>query len=407
MEVLIPEKKRKRKSKPTTTTTKTKKKKKLEKPSSTPQQSTPNPIPSLPDDLVFHIIARISRLYYPTLSLVSKSFRSLLASPELYKTRSLLGRTESCFYLCLKSECCKGGPSWFTLCRKPDQTITNDETSGERKSRGYALAKVPLSQSPNANFSSLVAVGSNIYNIGVPQSIYKASSSTVSVLDCTSHTWRQAPSLPVELFRLSASVLDRKIYVAGRYADGDDSNNMKNTFQVFDTRTQVWDHEPIPEDGLYFSNSACIDGKFHLVANVAAYNAKEGRWDILGKSGMSRYMDTDTHCDIENVLYSFSDGALRWYDSEVREWRILNGLVGLPKFRPGAWVGLADYGGKMMVLWAETAGALVFYQKRIWCAEITLERRKSCEIWGKVEWFGHVLTVSADCNFQKVIAATV
>ncbi|KAL1193032.1 F-box/kelch-repeat protein [Cardamine amara subsp. amara] len=268
------------------------------------------------------------------------------------------------------------------------------------------IPDVPLSQSPDANFSSLVAVGSNIYNIGVLQSIYKVSSSTVSVLDCTSHTWRQAPSLPVELFRLSASALDPKIYVAGWHANGNDSDHLKNTFQVFDTRTQLWDPEPIPcsvakEGHMHFSKSACIEGKFHVVAgsNVAAYNAKEGRWDLLVKPGMSRYMNTDTHCDIENVLYSFSDGALRWYDSEVREWRILNGLVGLPEFRSGAWVGLADYGGKMMVLWAETAGALVFYKKRIWC--------ESCEIWGKVEWFGHVLTVSADCDFQKVLAATV
>ena len=65
-------------------------------------------LPSLPDDL--------SRLYHLTLFLVSKSFASLLASRELYKTRSLLGCTESCLYVCFQSatKC-----SWFTLCRKP------------------------------------------------------------------------------------------------------------------------------------------------------------------------------------------------------------------------------------------------------------------------------------------------
>uniref|UniRef100_A0A1J3GYH9 Putative F-box/kelch-repeat protein n=2 Tax=Noccaea caerulescens TaxID=107243 RepID=A0A1J3GYH9_NOCCA len=72
--------------------------KKKKKPS--PQQ--PNMIPSLSDDLLLTCFALISRLYYPTLSLVCKRFRSLIASPELYETRSLLGRTESCLYVCLR-----------------------------------------------------------------------------------------------------------------------------------------------------------------------------------------------------------------------------------------------------------------------------------------------------------------
>ena len=41
--------------------------------------------PSLPYDLVLMVVARVPRVYYRTLSLVSKSFRSMVASPELYK----------------------------------------------------------------------------------------------------------------------------------------------------------------------------------------------------------------------------------------------------------------------------------------------------------------------------------
>ncbi|CAL9226125.1 unnamed protein product [Arabidopsis halleri] len=60
-------------------------------------------MPYLPDDLLLNCLARVSRLYYPTLSLVSKRFCSLLASTELYETRRLLGSTESCPYFCIKS----------------------------------------------------------------------------------------------------------------------------------------------------------------------------------------------------------------------------------------------------------------------------------------------------------------
>ncbi|CAA0394777.1 unnamed protein product [Arabidopsis thaliana] len=61
--------------------------------------NSPVDLSSLPDDLLLNCLARVSRLYYPILSLVSKRFSSLVASPELYKIRKLLGQTESCLYV--------------------------------------------------------------------------------------------------------------------------------------------------------------------------------------------------------------------------------------------------------------------------------------------------------------------
>ncbi|CAA7013524.1 unnamed protein product [Microthlaspi erraticum] len=163
-------------------------------------QSTLNP--SLPHDLLLSCIARVSRLYYPTLSLVSKSFRSLIASPELYKARSLLGHTESCLYVCME-RCGPQSPIWYTLCRKPNKT--------ETERGGYVLAKVPIPEdSPGVILSGLVAVGSSIYNIGGYDvlSMTKMFYSSVSILDCRSHTLSEAPSLLAPLRLLSASVID-------------------------------------------------------------------------------------------------------------------------------------------------------------------------------------------------------
>ncbi|CAF2328131.1 unnamed protein product [Brassica rapa] len=59
------------------------------------EQSPPSLlIPSLPDDVTVDIVARVPRSHYPSLSLVSKSFRKLIASTKLYKRRSQLGITE-------------------------------------------------------------------------------------------------------------------------------------------------------------------------------------------------------------------------------------------------------------------------------------------------------------------------
>nr|VDC85821.1 unnamed protein product [Brassica oleracea] len=207
------EKRRKRKREPTPASNPT--------PASTPRWSSP--IPSLPYDLVLLCVTRVSRLYYPTLSLVSKSFRSLVSSPELYKTRSLFGFTESCLYVCFTKDL------WYTLCRKPDKTLKSG-------SSGYALARVPVPNSPSSVFRKVVVVGSNIYNIAMPT--FLSVLPRVSILDCKSHSWIEAPSLPVELHSFSASVVDHKIYVAGF-----DHRLMKNSFEVFDTQTRQgkWD----------------------------------------------------------------------------------------------------------------------------------------------------------------------
>ncbi|CAA7033619.1 unnamed protein product [Microthlaspi erraticum] len=334
------------------------KKKKL---SPTPQTS---PFLSLPYDLLLDCVARVSRLYHPTLSLVCKRFGSLLASPELYKARSLLGNTERCLYVCIGHGANES--RWYTLCRKPDKILDNEDTKS--KSSGYALARVPFPESPRADFVGLVVVGSSIYQIA---------------------DWE---------------TLKSQFWIAGRY--------LSNLFHVFDTESQVWDAlPPLPFTGNHHvKGTACIDGKFHTISTSkvdVAYSSTEGRWDLV-RSGMSEYMSNNSYCVIENVLYSASYGDFRWYDSEAHKWRNLNGLVGLPKLRCEHGIRLADYGGNLVVSWNQQTYYSFLPQTKIWCAEVSLERRReSCEIWGKVEWLEHMLTAPRIIDVTKVLAVAV
>ncbi|CAA7023959.1 unnamed protein product [Microthlaspi erraticum] len=188
-------------------------------------------IPDLPDDLLLSCFARVSRLHYPTLSLVSKRFRSLLASPELYKTRSLLGHTESCLYVYLRFYSDPNNLCWFTLCRRPNRNLTKTK----KKQSSHLL--VPIT-SPHSTppFSSYTAVGSDIYEIG--GHISGMASSTVSVFDCRSHTWHQAPSMQVRRINPDVKAIDGKIYVKGNidYPNSD-------LVEVFDPKTQTWTYE--------------------------------------------------------------------------------------------------------------------------------------------------------------------
>ncbi|KAG2310382.1 hypothetical protein Bca52824_021939 [Brassica carinata] len=270
----------------------------------------------------------------------------MVASPELYKARSLLGLTESCLYVCLRF----GFGFGFGLGSYKWHTLVSSKSSG-----GYVLARVPVPDDDSpcvVGSGDLVAVGSDIYNIGT----HLPHTSGVSILDCKSHTWRKAPSMPVELESLSASVLDREIYVLGRryHRDG----YWKNSFEVFNTNTQTWD---IPCHGLDCPGvTYIIDGKLHAVTlfdMVFAFNSKQGRWDLVEQHRMlTDSTCSESCCEIDNVLYSVSnDRALRWYDTDKTMWRDLKGLVGLPKFPThghGSFVKLTGYGGgKMMVFW--------------------------------------------------------
>ncbi|CAN7051133.1 unnamed protein product [Brassica oleracea var. botrytis] len=383
-----------RKRKTTTTSIREKKKKKLTSSS------------SLAYDLLVMIVARVPRSYYRTLSLVSKSFRSMVVSPELYKVRSLLGLTETCLYVCLRFgfSCYK----WYTLSKK---------SSG---GGGYVLARVLMldDDSPRMMglcYSDLVAVGSDIYNIGVADKNKTMPTSGVSILDCKTHRWRKSPPrMPVELTELSARFLDRKIYVLGRRFHQDDGS-WKSSFEVFNTNTQTWD---LPSCGGFDSAriNYLIDGKLHVVTlfdGLFAFDSKQCRWDLVEQYPSTGIMCSGSFCEVDNVLYSVSeDGALTWYDSDKTSWRDLNGLVALPKLPSpldgyGSYVKLTGYGGgKMMVFWNCNFGIhRPFQRDTIYCAEIALERRNG-DCWGKLEWFDTILLVPVGTKFVKVLAVT-
>ncbi|CAA7055269.1 unnamed protein product [Microthlaspi erraticum] len=370
------------------------------------QQSSP--ISSLHDDLLLSCFARISRLHYPALSLVSKSFRSLLFFPELYETRSLLGRAESCLYVCLNLSP-DPTPSWFTLCQKPNGTK-------DKNSSGNILVPIPVPKSPQAHCKGVVAVGSSIYVIGGP--FHDPPSSDVWVLDCHCHVWCKAPSMLVDRAYPAANVVDGKIYVAGGCKDFNSSNYM----EVFDPQTQSWDFvvcTVAKKCAPSVFNSAVIEGNFLLFTftnECLAYTPKEDRWEVIE---MLANLDSGwlwalwhSNCMIGTIHYCCRYLAgLKWYDSKRQSWMDLKGLKGLPEFDHHDCVKLADYGGKLAVLWTKFSRSRGHKEKTTgWCAVISLERRNGDEdeeIWGTVEWIDPVLTLHNSYRFECALAATV
>ncbi|KAL1198928.1 F-box/kelch-repeat protein [Cardamine amara subsp. amara] len=362
-----------------------KRKKQSLNPSPSPE-STPNS--SLPDDLVVSCLARVPRLYHPNLSLVSKSFRSIITSPELYRIRTLLGRTENFLYVCLHFPD-EANPRWFTLYRKPNHTTKKKK----KESSCNLLAPVQILNSPPVELSGFIAIGSNIYAIS--PTIEDSPSSNVWFLDCLTHTWLEAPRM-----RLAQS--NEFMYLAG----SSEKPESLNCVQVYNTKTQTW--KPVLSEKPIF-NFWNLEGNIYMKSDkdYLAFKPKDLTKQVVELDTES---GRESICMIENITYLYvPSGKFLWkkFNTNGAVLRRLEGLEGLPKFARYSTVKLVEHGGKLLVLWDKYVRASGQKEKMIWCAEISLEKRNNEEIWGKVEWFDAVLTVPNPYKFVGAVAATV
>ncbi|XP_024004093.1 F-box/kelch-repeat protein At4g38940 [Eutrema salsugineum] len=175
----------------------------------------------LPEDVIIDILARVQRCDYPTLSLVSKHFRSIVESSEIYARRSLLGCTENCLYVVL----------YDTETRHERLYILRQIGNRNRNRQLLLLSSLPAMHYCRSFF----AVGPRIYMFGGnPKDI------TLSI-DCRSHTVQTLPSMPVPMSNTIAGIIEGRIYVIGDYES-------KKVMLVFNTETQMWEHEIVKID---------------------------------------------------------------------------------------------------------------------------------------------------------------
>ncbi|KAL0726719.1 hypothetical protein Bca4012_022812 [Brassica carinata] len=286
----------------------------------------PSSFSSLPHEIAENILARVSRWNYPCLSLVSKSFRSLLSSKEIYKTRSQIGAKETCVYVCLKLPN-QPYASWFSLWTNPNKKRTKrrGKTKFKRDSSGNSVVPTPFSPFHSPPFPRYTAttVGSEIYIIGGPDGEPSAS---VRILDCRSHTWRDGPNMTVARDDAYTALLDGKIYVMGGC---DIDSYSTNWIEVFDVRTQSWTALPGPgpdvDDELrhayYFIIVNVCEGKIHVatIGKDYSYESKDGTWKLVReKSNLFFSNSVEAWCEMENVLYCCTDlGYLMWSTTEI------------------------------------------------------------------------------------------
>ncbi|CAH8357043.1 unnamed protein product [Eruca vesicaria subsp. sativa] len=327
-------------------------------------EQPPCVLPSLPQDIIDDIVAHVPRWYYPKLSLVSKHFRSLVASPEIYARRSLLGCKENCLYVLLHNE----------ETHKRRWYILRKNSNGIR-----SLVLIP-SLSAMPFFGSFVALGSSIYVFGGIDS----DNMTTKVLriDCRSHMVQTLPSIPIRVVNTYADIIDGKIYVIGRHFQ-----DYTTVIFVFSTETQVWQlclenlsHRcycvVVMGDKIYMSDSH----------NSFVYDPKENK---LERDEILNINNWQNACVLDDVLhyYDCSEEKISRYDPNRRCWRVVDGLEELLAVtRCSEWSNIVTYNGKLLLFFGKGNTS------EVWCAGISLERRQGGEIWGQVEWREHLVT---------------
>ncbi|KAL0645304.1 hypothetical protein Bca4012_043595 [Brassica carinata] len=275
--------------------------------------------------------ATVSRLEHESLFLVSKLHRSLMLSRELYQARSLMGCTELCIYLYM-----------FKYPFRPVARRFAFYPKALNHPRRLVPIRPHLYQPPEA--SSVVAHGCGIYVIG--GMIARKRSSKVFFLDCRFHTWTNLPCMGLGRASTAAGVVDGKIYVFG----GCKEPHSHKWVEVFDPKTHTW-HA--------LQTNRCPQAS-ELESGVMKWRQVMGLEDLR-----------DTLCASKLVNYGWALPSKH-----------------LDAMLPGHK--LSNCGPNMLLFW----DCLANWKWEIWCAEISLQRRKkACEIWATVEWSEAVTTI--------------
>ncbi|ESQ51529.1 hypothetical protein EUTSA_v10017515mg [Eutrema salsugineum] len=342
-------------------------------------------IMSLPEDVIIDILARVPRCDYPKLSLVSKHFRSLVVSPELYARRSLLGCTEHCLYAVIFNNETKD----FHL------YILRPKNNGNR-----CLVLIP--SLPTMCYGvSFVAVGPRIYMFGGDQK------NMASSIDCRSHMVQTLPSMPVPMSFTIAGSIDGRIYVIG-YRD---YNRWNNVMVVFNTKTQMWEPEIIKIDielrsmwSKWSYGCVVMADKLYMRddKNSFIYDPKKSKWERDERLNSKKWKCA---CVVDDVLYYHDTykNEVRAYDPKQKRWSVVKGLEELLSETTNSWYSdIMCCGGKLALFFPKII--IKTKQNEVWCAEISLKKHRG-EIWGRVEWYDNVLT--GNCCVTKPLTVMV
>ncbi|XP_077213560.1 SKP1 interacting partner 6 [Tasmannia lanceolata] len=340
-------------------------------------------LPNLPNDVALQCIARVPRSFHPNLSLVSKSWHSLLHSPLFFSTRSHLNLTQQFLYINIRIHL-SSSFKWFLL----------DLSQNPKK-----LSPLPPLPSPIIG-SSCVVLGPLLFVLG--GSVNEIPKSTVWIFDARINRWEIGPRMRVNREFAASGVLNGKIYVLGGCLV-DSWTRSLSWAEVLDPEIGSWAPVPSPVEvrERWMHGSAVLGGKFFAMADRGGvvFDVEGLKWGCvpieldLGWRGRGVVVDEILYC------YDFL-GKIRGYDVDEDRWKELKGIgKELPRFLCGAT--LANAEGRLCVIWEKKGeGKLI----DIACGMIEVCKESGGELRGSVVWSEVILTIPNGSSIVHCLA---
>lgn len=282
-------------------------------------------IPNLPDELSIQIIARLPRICYPHIRLVSQKWKGTVTSSELFKLRKELGKTEEWLYLLTKIEEDKLlwhafdplSRKWQRLPRMPNVVYEEEYTRGlpwfsiwnmvgpsikfADTIRGWLGRKNSFDQMPFCG-CAIGALDGCLYVLG--------GFCKTSTMKCVwrynpiQNTWSEVTAMSTSRAYGKTGILNNKLYVVGGVSRGQGGLAPLQSAEVFDPSTSTWSEVP----SMPFSKAQALPTAFltDMLKPIA--------------TGLTPYMG---RLCVSQSLYSwpfFVDVGGEIYDPETNSW---------------------------------------------------------------------------------------
>ncbi|KAI4296328.1 hypothetical protein L6164_036294 [Bauhinia variegata] len=222
-------------------------------------------IPSLPDEISFQILARVPRICYLNLKLVSLAWKAALEGTELFSLRKELGTMEEWLYILTKVNNDKLlwyafdplSRRWQRLPPMPNVTLEDEAKKGLGALRMWSMVgssiriadvimswlgrRDALDRMPFCG-CSIGAVDGCLYALGG----FSRASAIKSVwrYDPVKNCWSEASPMSVGRAYCKTGILNDKLYVVGGVTRGRGGLSPLQSAEVYDPHTGMWSQLP-------------------------------------------------------------------------------------------------------------------------------------------------------------------
>ncbi|KAL5982061.1 hypothetical protein ACLOJK_016130 [Asimina triloba] len=383
-------------------------------------EENPRLIPSLPDEISVQILARLPRICYLNMKLVSRRWQAAIASTELFQIRRELGTTEEWLYVLTKVGDDK--LVWYALdpitkkwqklppmpnvvyedeCKKglAGLRMWNVVGSGIKLAdviRGWLGRKDSLDRMPFCG-CAIGAVSGCLYVLG---GFSRASAmSCVWRYDPCTNRWSEVAPMTVARAYCKTGLLNNKLYVVGGVSRGRGGLTPLQSAEVFDPCTGMWTQvpsmpfsraqvlptafladllKPIATGMTSYRGTLCVPQSlyswpFFVDVGGEIYDPKTNSWAEMptgmGEGWPARQAGSKLSVVVDGELYaldpssSLDNGKIKMYDQQEDAWKIVIGRVPIRDFTDSeSPYLLAGFLGKLHVITKDSTGGVAVLQ---------------------------------------------